>query len=272
MTENRAARLAADLALRLADEAILGFAHARIVCAPLKGVLFLTRWPELRGHRDLADVDLLVTREDFGRAERSLRELGFEPTSRTNRGATFVRDDWPLSIDLHHRLFGPSLFEMPTSVLMGRAERDETSLVAPVMRLADLDFLAHVVGHAVKSRLRPDDDFVLGDVAWLLRKLSIDPARCAAHMESLQMRRAAGYVFGAASSKGDPVAAEIVRHLDLDAQDRMAIRAANASPRRYWIPHLLNGSVWRGVRSLSAQLRQDLGRHARRRLPSMAGA
>jgi hypothetical protein len=35
---------------------------------------------------------------------------------------------------------------------------------------------------------------------------------------------------------------------------------------------LLNGSVRRGARSLSAQLRQDLGRRVRRWLPSMAGA
>lgn len=272
MTEDRAAWLAADLALRLADEAIVGLAQAGIVCAPLKGVLLLARWSELRGHRDLADVDLLVTREDFARAERRLRELGFDPTSRTNRGVTLARDDWPLSIDLHHRLFGPRLFEMPTTGLIARAERDETSFAAPVMRLADMDFLAHVVGHAVKSRLRPDDEFVLGDVAWLLRKLPIDPETCAAHIESLQMRRAAGYVFGAAASKGEPVAREILRHLHLDARDRAAIRAANAFPHRYWTPHLLNGSVGRGARSLSVQLRQDLGRRARRWLPSMAGA
>ena len=94
---------------------------------------------------------------------------------------------------------------------MRRAERDETSFAVPVMRLADVDLLAHIVGHAVKSRLHPDDDFVFGDVAWLLRKLPIDPEACAAHMESLQMRRAAGYVFGAAASKGEAVAREIVR-------------------------------------------------------------
>lgn len=268
----RAAELAADLALRLAGEAIAALAQVNVVSAPLKGIMLLARWPELRGHRDLADVDLLVMPEDFSRAEESLGTLGFEPTSRTNRGTTLVRDDWPLSIDLHHRLFGPHLFDMPTTALMGRAERDETSFAAPVMRLADMDFLGHVIGHAVKSRVSPDEDSVFDDVAWLLGELPIDPEACAAHMQALRMRRAAGYVLGAAASKGQPLAPAIVRHLKLDVADRAAIVAASALPRAYWNPHLLNECIPRGARSLSAQLRQDLSWRARRWMAPAARA
>ncbi|MGB5810586.1 MAG: nucleotidyltransferase family protein [Polyangiales bacterium] len=258
-----ACSLAADLAVRLADEAIVALEHVGITVAPVKGVMLLARWPALRGRRDLADVDLLVACEDFGRAMRALGTLGFEPTSHTNRGATLVRDDWPLSIDLHHRLFGPHLFDLSTRAVLGRAELDDALFAAPVLRVDDMDALAHVVGHAVKSRLRPDDPVVLDDVDWLLGALAFDARGLAAHLNALRLRRAAGYVLGASASRGYVGAGEVVEYLGLDARDHAAIRAAGAWPGAYWTPHLLNGSLSRGALSLSAQLRQDLGRRVR---------
>ncbi len=260
----RAYELAADLAGRLANDALTALAGVRIVPAPLKGVMLLARWPELRGHRDLADIDLLVSPDDFLSAEESLRMIGFEPTSRTNRGATFVRDNWPLSIDLHHRLFGPRLFDMQTSALLGRAELDDTLFAAPVMRLDDMDLFAHVVGHAVKSRRCASEAVVFDDIAWLLGALAVDAEQYAAHIRASQMHRAAGYVLGAAASRGELLAQKIVQSLDLDAHDRAAIKAASACPSAYWTPHLLNGRVALGARSFSAQVREDLGWRVRK--------
>ena len=261
---DRGAELVADLARRLTDDAVVVLGRAGIMAAPLKGVLLLARWPELRGLRNLVDVDLLVSPDDFVTAEQSLRALGFTPTSTTHHGATLENKDWPLSLDLHHRLFGPRLFDLPTPALLARAERDETLFEAPILRLNDMDLFAHVIGHAVKSRFSASYEPVGHDVRWLLANLSVDPRAYASHLRKCRMHRAAGYVLGAKATRDQPRARAVAAGLELDASDRAAIAIAAAWPSAYWAPHLLNGRLTNGVRSLGGQLREDLGWRARR--------
>lgn len=263
-SEVRAREFAADLALRLAGEALEVLGDSGITAAPLKGVVLLRRWPELRGHRDLADVDLLVEPERFRGAVGALGGLGFQPTSFTFRGATLARKDWPLSIDLHHRLFGPHLFNMPTVEVMGRAERDDEFFAGLSMRVCDEDLFAHVLGHAVKSRMRLDDTHAVDDVRWLLRALPVRPEAHAHHLRRLGMHRAAGCVLAAPAYEQQPLAREIVDRLALTVEDRAAIRMARARTTAYWAPHLLNSRPMEGVRSFSAQVREDLGWRMRR--------
>lgn len=265
---DRAAELVADFARRLTHEALVALRRAGIAAAPLKGVLLLARWPELRGLRDLIDVDLLVSPDDFAAAEQSLRALGFTPTSTTHHGATLEKRGWPLSIDLHHRLFGPHLFNLPTPALLARAGRDETLFEAPILRLDDMDLFAHIIGHAVKSRFSASYEPVVNDVRWLLANLSVDPRAYASHLRKSGMHRAAGYVLGAKATREEPLAQAIVASLELDASDRIAIAIAGAWPSAYWTPHSLNGRLTNGAWSLGAQLREDLGWRARRWLSS----
>ena len=263
---DRGCELAASLARRLTHEALAGLARAEIVVAPLKGILLLARWPELTGLRDLADVDLLVAPHDFQAATSALQKLGFEPTSRTFHGATFVREDWPLSIDLHHHAFGPHLFDLSTKGLLERATYDNRLFDSPVLRLSNVDMFAHILGHAVKSRSRIDDEAVSGDIAWLLDALATQPEVYAAHLRHTGMRRAAGYLLGADAFRSSPVAGEILLRLGLSVVDRAAIRVACTSPTAYWIPHLLNDGTTKGLRSFSAQAREDLSWRASRLL------
>jgi hypothetical protein len=262
--EVRAQELAANLALRLTGEALEALGRIGICAAPLKGVVLLSRWPELQGHRDLADVDLLVAPEEFVMAVQALRVQGFEPTSYTFHGTTLVHSDWPLSIDLHHRLFGPHLFDMPTAAVLARAQRDDTSFGAPSMRLCDADLFAHIVGHAVKSRMRPEDVRAVDDIRWLLQTLAIHPTEYANHLRHLGLHRAAAYVLGARAYRKEPLAHEIVERLGLDVHDRTAIRAAGVWPTAYWTPHVLNPRPMQRALSFSAQVREDLGWRVRR--------
>lgn len=256
--------LAADLARRLTDDALRVLADHGILAAPLKGVLLLARWPELRGRRDLADVDLLVTRETFTQCERLLSKLGFAATSRTNRGATLATDAWPLTLDLHHDLFSPHLFDMPTHRVLGRAERDDQLFDLPVLRLDDRDLFAHVIGHAVKSRFSPNAPHVVEDLSWLLAALDIDASRYASHLRDARMRRAAGYLLGTPPIATLATAPQILAELRLGPVDKAAIRTARVSPGAYWTPHVLNGSANRGLRSFAAQLGASMSRRARR--------
>jgi hypothetical protein len=260
----RAVELAADLAQRLAHDALDALASRGITAAPLKGVLLLRLWPELRGRRDLSDVDLLVSPGEFTTSVDALCTLGFEVTSQTTRGATLASDKWPLSLDLHHRLFPPFLFRFPTAALLQRAERNELLFDRPILRLDDRDLFAHVLGHAVKSRVPADAEHVVDDVEWLLRALDVEPRRYATHLRRAGMRRAAAYVLGSHACRALPRAAELVEQLHLSAPDRATIRLARAQPMAYFTPHLLNESFVRGAASFAAQVPEALHWRVRR--------
>jgi hypothetical protein len=247
---------------------------------PLKGVLFLGRWPALRGRRDLVDIDLLVRSSDVEAVTFVLQALGFEATVSSSAGKTFASNSWPLSIDMHHHLFPHGLFRMFTDGVFSRAKIDASLFAAPVARMSDEDVFAHLIGHFVKGRGTFRQDTSLDDIRWLLRESLYrleDAEALGSHFRALGLQRAAGYVLGHESFRDEPIACAAVRSLELSRWDRMAIAiarldtSANSGSPRWWTPHLLDRSFVAGSRSLFAHAdeaaRRLVTRFRRRRGP-----
>jgi hypothetical protein len=99
-----------------------------------------------------------------------------------------------------------------------------------------------------------------------------DAARLGGHLRALGLQRAAGYVLGDASFRGEPIARATIRALELCLADRAAIAGARLDTRwnrdtpRWWTPHLLDRSLVAGSGSLLRHaeegVRRHLGRHA----------
>jgi hypothetical protein len=253
--------LVGEVALRLANQVIAACAEHGIVLMPLKGVLLLSRWPALLGRRDLVDIDLLVRSRDIQRVGLVLRTLGFEETVPSSAGRTFASDAWPLSIDIHHRLFPHQLFHVSTEGVFGRAELDGSTFSATVARMSDEDLLAHLIGHFVKGRGAFSGDKSLDDIRWLLEQGCLrleDADRLGSHLVELGLQRAAGYVLGHASFRDEPVAGAVLRSLRPSLADRVTVAIARLGadtrdgPLRWWAPHLLDRSLLAGSRSLLA--------------------
>jgi hypothetical protein len=268
-----ATALVGELALRLGNEVIGACAERGVVLMPLKGVLLLARWPDLRGRRDLVDIDLLVRPRDFRTAGLVLRGLGFEQTARSSAACTFASDAWPLSIDLHHRLYAHGLFHASTDGVFGRAELDESLFVGPVARMSDEDLLAHLIGHFVKGRGMFLRDKSLDDIRWLLKQGCLrlaDAERLGAHLRELGLQRAAGYVLSHGSFRDEPVASAVFRSLRLSPVDRTTIAIArlstdaNGGSPRWWTPHLLDRSLVAGSRSFLKHADEGVRRLVRR--------
>ncbi|MGB5704213.1 MAG: nucleotidyltransferase family protein [Polyangiales bacterium] len=254
-----ATALVGELALRLGNQVIAACAERGIVLMPLKGLLLLGRWPSLRGRRDLVDIDLLIRAPDTEAVGGVLRALGFEETVRTSAGGTFSSEAWPLSIDVHRKLFPHGMFRVSTDGVFSRAALDESLFVAPVARMSDEDIFAHLIGHFVKGRGAFPDDKSLDDLRWMLKQGCFrleDAEPLGAHLRALGLQRAAGYVLAHESFRDEPVASAVVRSLWLSRLDRMTIAAAalgtGADSSRWWTPHLLDRSLRAGSRSLFA--------------------
>jgi hypothetical protein len=270
--------LVGELALRLATQVASACAERGVVVMPLKGVLFLSRWPSLRGRRDLVDIDLLVRRSDLDSITDVLVAQSFEPTVGSSAGLVFVNEAWPLSIDIHHSLFPHDLFDVSTDDLFSRAEVDTSLFSAPVARMADEDIVAHLIGHFVKGRGTFRQDKSLDDLRWLFRQGLFgleDVDALGAHLRRLGLRRAAGYVLGHESLQGEPVARATAQSLRLSRLDRITIAAArlgtssNEDTPWWWTPHLLDRSLVAGSRSLLVHADEgmrrrlaNLGRHS----------
>jgi hypothetical protein len=272
--------LVGDLALSLGNQVFEACAERGIVLMPLKGVLFLGRWPALRGRRDLVDIDLLVRSSDVEAVTFVLQALGFEATVSSSAGKTFASNSWPLSIDMHHHLFPHGLFRMFTDGVFSRAKIDASLFAAPVARMSDEDVFAHLIGHFVKGRGTFRQDTSLDDIRWLLRESLYrleDAEALGSHFRALGLQRAAGYVLGHESFRDEPIACAAVRSLELSRWDRMAIAiarldtSANSGSPRWWTPHLLDRSLVAGSRSLFAHAdeaaRRLVTRFRRRRGP-----
>ncbi len=272
--------LVGELALSLGNQVFEACAERGIVLMPLKGVLFLGRWPALRGRRDLVDIDLLVRSSDVEAVTFVLQALGFEATVSSSAGKTFASNSWPLSIDMHHHLFPHGLFRMFTDGVFSRAKIDASLFAAPVARMSDEDVFAHLIGHFVKGRGTFRQDTSLDDIRWLLRESLYrleDAEALGSHFRALGLQRAAGYVLGHESFRDEPIACAAVRSLELSRWDRMAIAiarldtSANSGSPRWWTPHLLDRSFVAGSRSLFAHAdeaaRRLVTRFRRRRGP-----
>ena len=254
-----ATALVGELALRLGNQLIVACAEHGVVLMPLKGLLLLGRWPSLRGRRDLVDIDVLVRSSDVEVVARVLRTLGFEETVRSSAGGTFSSDAWPLSIDIHRRLFPHGLFHVSSDGVFCRARRDESLFAGAVARMSDDDLFAHLIGHFVKGRGTFLQDTSLDDVRWLLKQSCFqleDAERMGAHFRALGLHRAAGYVLAHESFRNEPVASAVVRSLRLSRADRTTIALARLGTgvRRgsppWWTPHLLDGSLIAGAHSI----------------------
>jgi hypothetical protein len=272
--------LVGELALSLGNQVFEACAERGIVLMPLKGVLFLGRWPALRGRRDLVDIDLLVRSSDVEAVTFVLQALGFEATVSSSAGKTFASNSWPLSIDMHHHLFPHGLFRMSTDGVFSRAEIDASLFAAPVARMSDKDVFAHLIGHFVKGRGTFRQDTSLDDIRWLLGESLYrleDAEALGSHFRALGLQRAAGYVLDHESFRDEPIACAAVRSLELSRWDRMAIAiarldtSANSGSPRWWTPHLLDRSFVAGSRSLFAHAdeaaRRLVTRFRRRRGP-----
>lgn len=251
--------LVGELALRLGNQLIVACAEHGVVLMPLKGLLLLGMWPSLRGRRDLVDIDLLVRSRDIQAVGGALRTLGFEETVHSSAGVTFVSDAWPLSIDIHLRLFPHGLFHASPDGIFARAELDDSLFAAPVARMSEGDLFAHLIGHFVKGRGAFVRDKSLDDIRWLLKQGCFrleDADRLGSHFRELGLQRAAGYVLGHASFRDEPIARAVLRSLQPSLVDRMTIAVARlgtgakGGSLRWWAPHLLDRSVAAGSRSL----------------------
>lgn len=259
------AAIIGDVAIRLANLVIGASAERGITLMPLKGVLLLSRWPELRGARDLVDVDFIVQPSELDALTTVLTGLGFEANTRSTAARTFAHDSWPLSLDVHRDLFPHGLFAMTTEELFSRAEVDASLFSAPVARMSDRDLFAHLVGHFVKGRESFRDATSLRDLRLLSkRRLWRDPAPIGHHLRALGLQRAAGYVLGHPSFRDEHVPSRVLRSLDLSPVDRLTIAIARLGTRMnrgvppWWTPHLLDRSLVAGSRSLLGHL--DEGR------------
>lgn len=261
--------LVGELAHSLANRVIGACAEHGVVLMPLKGVLLLSRWPALRGRRDLVDVDFLVRSGDVEPVTFALASLGFEATVRSSAGCTFSSEAWPLSIDLHHDLFPHGLFRVSTDAVFARAEIDASLFDAPIARMSDEDVFAHLIGHFVKGRGAFHEDKSLDDIRWLLAQGLFDLERAdvlGSHLRELGLRRAAGYVLGHESFRDDHIASAVLASLELGWLDRITIAVAHlgvhtkgGSPR-WWTPHLLDRSLIAGSRSLRAHAEEAVRR------------
>ncbi len=250
-----------EVAMRLANVVIEACADRGITLMPLKGALLLSRWPQLLGKRDLVDVDFLARSSDFDGVANVLGRLGFEANIRSTAGSTFASDSWPLSIDLHRKLFPHGLFAMTAEGVFSRAQVDASLFLAPVARMSDEDLFAHLIGHFVKGRGHFDDATSLVDFRWLCRRgLWQDPISIGRHLRALGLQRAAGFVLGHPSLRGEASVDPVLCSLDLSPVDRATIDIArfgtdaNRGVPPRWVPHLLDRSLAAGSRSFLAHL------------------
>ncbi len=227
---------------------------------PLKGVLLQATTYERPWDREISDIDILVSEEQFGHALDCLVEAGctfeYDPT-----GAAKVQ--WPdvrMTIDLHSRLFPPGLFHLPTSEVFARA-RANSDICGHRIWIADpLDTYAHLIGHFVKSRLDSRDTKYFRDLRELVDREGLDPYSCAGHLQKCGLARAARYVLPLAVSVADDAFSDrVLQSLERDRVGDALVKVAEfAIPRipKWWfvgaIPvHLLNDSLAAGLKSLS---------------------
>lgn len=100
--------------------------------------------------RNCYDLDLLVRRSDFARAEQLLTELGFTP----NGYADDYHRPWSrsaLNLELHHNVENPHAFEFDIGAAWARARLSQFH-GAPVWLFTPSDELLYLCLHAVRHR------------------------------------------------------------------------------------------------------------------------
>lgn len=207
-----------DLARRaLVRRLAMALAAAGIPAMPLKGALFAYWVYEEPSERLGGDIDLLVPEAEFAKAIHALGALRFapQPPHGNANEITLCAARMPIEIDLHRALFAPGRYLLPTADLFARGSENHTLFSAPLVIPNPYDAYAHVIGHAASEHLQPIPLHNRRDLELLAAHFSLDPQRCAAHLEDTGLARAARYTLGLIGPV-DPFASEVLRCLRSD--------------------------------------------------------
>jgi hypothetical protein len=170
-----------------------------IALLPLKGV-WLQRFVYADpGERAISDVDVLIEPARFAHASAVLLAAGWHLDASNVSEASFVPPGHDLPLDLHRRLFTRGAFRMPATRVLARARWDAAAFGCGLLLPDPLDVLAHVIGHALKSR----GAFELRDIPRLASACAIAPAACAARLDEYGLGRCARFVLPLTASE-DP--------------------------------------------------------------------
>lgn len=238
-----------------------------IVPLVLKGVLLsaIAESSE-RAPRPMSDLDVLVPKPRHDEAMHALLAAGLERRALTHRAVTLLDREHGIDVDLHSELLEPHLFRLDARAMLARTTRDETLFGVAVLRPHPVDLYAHLVGHFVNSRADARDRRHLADFELCSTLLALDADEVAARLDELGLARAARYVLGLASRRGDTFAARVTEALPPDAigawtartAERWLARAAGNDLAAAPVPHLLNHSLAAGAVSLGSHVKRAL--------------
>jgi hypothetical protein len=178
----------------LVQHVATALAKVDIDVLPLKGVWLQACVCGPDDTRLITDVDLLVRESAFALAVAELERGGFRARNSNSAEVTLVHPAFELPLDLHRQLFTRRVFRLPTHALFERSRSDSTAFGVRVQLPHPHDALAHLIGHFVKSQMRPDDPQRLSDFVVIAARCDLRPDECARHLHAVGMGRAARYV------------------------------------------------------------------------------
>jgi hypothetical protein len=146
----RQAQLSSFLWIESLKSILAGFHQSNLPVITLKGPCLAERIYGDASLRTCYDLDLLVRRSDFARAEQLLTDLGFSP----NGHADDYHRPWSrsgLNLELHHNVENPHAFEFDIDAAWGRTRLSQFH-GAPVWLFAPSDELLYLCLHAVRHR------------------------------------------------------------------------------------------------------------------------
>jgi len=232
-----------------------------IAMAPMKSTLLSATVYGRRARRNFSDVDVLVARDDFAAARRTLMDLGYRPWPGSWGGHIIglAHPDRAFPIDLHGTLFKYGLFRLDADAVLSRARLDRDVFGVAVYLLDSRDSYALAIGNIVKDRLGTSEKVrELSDIA---RASNLTPESVADHLQRHGLARAARLVLADAN---EPHARAVLSALARDPTGALLAAAA-----RRWLDliptgnalaapatHLVNETAARGVRSFATHFAQ----------------
>ncbi|MSP59308.1 MAG: hypothetical protein EXR72_03025 [Myxococcales bacterium] len=160
---------------------------AGVAFAPVKGVV-LSRWLyDDVCDRPYVDVDLLVSRAQFGRARDLVRARGWRVLSGSDEMGELQFGVGRVLCELHAEMGRPDLLRLSVAEVLARAEVDRTTFPFAISRIDDLDHFLLLVANVVKDGFTYANPHQPADLERLLCRLQprldalLDRARdCAA--------------------------------------------------------------------------------------------